>query len=62
MLLVGAFVLDGTNGYHEESFCVSSDNQLQNLRKHATDTERENECQNTTLGPFHTTMKLKQGR
>ena len=27
MLLVGAFVLDGSNSYHEESFCVSSDNQ-----------------------------------
>ena len=27
MLFVGAVVHDGTNGYQEESFCVSSDNQ-----------------------------------
>ena len=32
MLLVGAFVLDGTNGYHGESFSVSSDNQNTGLR------------------------------
>ena len=27
MLFVGAVVHDGTNGYQQESFCVSSDNQ-----------------------------------
>ena len=27
MLLIGAIVLDGTNGYHKESFCVTSDSQ-----------------------------------
>ena len=37
MLLVGAFVLVGTNGYHEESFCVSSDNHMQNQGRRNTE-------------------------
>ena len=48
VLLVGAVVLDGTNGQHEHSFHTSTENTMQHLSKHVKSTERESGCQNTT--------------